>query len=132
MHALTKNYLVPLTGGISGANEAQAESCPHEKSSLDDTLEEFCVAHEEEHLGRGCRTKKPSSRLRDFVTNTIQVLSPSDSSPSPPSSSLGSPYPIAHYVNCDKFSLAHRAFLAAVEQEKEPMTYSEAVKDHRW
>lgn len=118
--------------GIGGANEAQAESCSHEKSSLDDTLEEFCVAHEEEHLGRGCRTKKPSSRLRDFVTNTIQVLSTSDSSPSPPSSSSGSPYPIAHYVNCDKFSLAHRAFLAVVEQEKEPMTYSEAVKDHRW
>lgn len=37
--------------GIGGANEAQAESCSHEKSSLDDTLEEFCVAHEEEHLG---------------------------------------------------------------------------------
>lgn len=35
-------------------------------------------------------------------------------------------------MNCDKFSLAHRAFLAVVEQEKEPMTYSEAVKDHRW
>jgi len=82
-------------------------------------------------MGRGYRTKLPSSRLKDFVTNTIRTMSPSDCSPSSLPSS-GSPYPIAHYVNCNNFSLAHRVFLDAIEQEKEPMTYNEAVKDHRW
>ena len=88
-------------------------------------------APEDERMGRGCRIKKPSSRLREHVTNTIQVLSPSARLPSP-SSSSGTPYSITNYVNCHNFSLAHRVFLAALEQETEPMTYNEAMKDPRW
>nr|KYP66022.1 Retrovirus-related Pol polyprotein from transposon TNT 1-94 [Cajanus cajan] len=44
----------------------------------------------------------------------------------------GTPYPIAHYVNCAKFSLPHRHFLAAITVEKEPLYFHEAVKDARW
>ncbi|KAJ8639809.1 hypothetical protein MRB53_016503 [Persea americana] len=67
----------------------------------------------EEQLGRGHRTKLPSSKLRDYVTNTIKSVKPPACS-SQQSSSSGTPYPIAHYVNCDKFSLRHRIFLAVV------------------
>ncbi|GKC29432.1 retrovirus-related pol polyprotein from transposon TNT 1-94 [Tanacetum coccineum] len=42
------------------------------------------------------------------------------------------PYPIAHYVNCDKFSSCHRTFFEAIEKEQEPVTYYEANKDKRW
>ena len=42
------------------------------------------------------------------------------------------PYPIAHYVNCDKFSLQHHSFLAVVIANKEPTSYVEIVKDARW
>ena len=35
-------------------------------------------------------------------------------------------------MNYDHFSLAHRAFLASISQEKEPVTYTNAVKDIRW
>nr|GEU75718.1 retrovirus-related Pol polyprotein from transposon TNT 1-94 [Tanacetum cinerariifolium] len=45
---------------------------------------------------------------------------------------LGTPYPIAHYVNCDNFSSCHRTFLEAIEKEREPVTYYEAIKDKRW
>ncbi|GJY27053.1 retrovirus-related pol polyprotein from transposon RE2, partial [Tanacetum coccineum] len=38
----------------------------------------------------------------------------------------------AHYVNCDKFSSCHRAFLEAIETEREHVTYHEAIKDKRW
>ena len=44
----------------------------------------------------------------------------------------GTPYPIAHYVNCDNFSMRYRNFLAALTVEWEPIHYSEAVKDERW
>ena len=54
-------------------------------------------------LGRGLRDKRPSVLLRDFVTHTVQSSSPSECSSSSTSSS-GTPYPIAHYVNCNKFS----------------------------
>jgi len=41
-------------------------------------------------------------------------------------------YLIAHYVNCNDFSLRHRTFLAAIYADREPVTYFEAVKDERW
>ena len=49
-------------------------------------------------FGRGHRTKQPSTRLQDYVTNTIKRLSPSNCSPSPKADS-GTPYPITDYVN---------------------------------
>lgn len=62
------------------------------------------------------RAKQPSILLRDFVTNTI--MSPPDSSMLQ-SDSLGTLNPIEHYVNCDKFSTAHRAFLAGINEDVE-------------
>ncbi|MCH83031.1 hypothetical protein A2U01_0003845, partial [Trifolium medium] len=86
---------------------------------------------DEELLGRGKRDKIPSVKLQDYVTYTVQKMSPSDCS-LPPQRNSGTPYPITHYVSCDKFSAQHRRFLAAVIAETEPTTFSEAVKDERW
>ncbi|KAK9225976.1 hypothetical protein WN943_011022 [Citrus x changshan-huyou] len=86
-------------------------------------------------LGCGCRQRQQSIRLRDYVLHTVQRLS---SSSSPSASSLGhtyssgSPYSITHYVNYDKFSLRHRAFLAAITAGVEPSSFTEAVKDEKW
>ena len=86
-------------------------------------------------LGRGCRQRQQSTKLRDYVLHTVQRLS---SSSSPSASSLGhthssgSPYPITHYVNYDKFSLRHRAFLAVNTAGVEPSSFTEAVKDETW
>jgi hypothetical protein len=41
-------------------------------------------------------------------------------------------YLIIHYANCDKFSLQHQQFLAAVTADREPMSFAEAVKDNIW
>lgn len=82
-------------------------------------------------MGHGQRRKEVSIRLRDYVTNTIRKLSPSPLKPSPRHSS-GTPYPIAYFVNCDNFSTRHRNFLATIAVEREPVQYSEAVKDSRW
>nr|GEU66637.1 hypothetical protein [Tanacetum cinerariifolium] len=86
----------------------------------------------EENLERGHRKKETSIRLRDYVTNTVKKKSPSRSTPPAQSRSSGTPYPIAHYVNCDKFSSCHRTFLEAIEKEREPVTYYETIKDKRW
>jgi len=82
-------------------------------------------------LGRGQCTKIPSTRLQDFVTHTICKLSPLKSS-SCSSQSLGTPYPIAHYVNCDNFSTPYRHFLAIIIARTKPQTFAEAVKDEQW
>ena len=82
-------------------------------------------------LGRGLQNKRPSVLLRDFVTNTIQSLSPSECSSSSTSSS-DTPYPIAHYVNCNKFSPRHRVFLTAITEGIEPRSFKEAMQDEGW
>ena len=81
-------------------------------------------------LGRGFRTKPLSVLLRDYVTN-VAVKSPSPASSSS-SRSKGTPYPIAHYVNCDSFSANYRAFLAALTSTHEPQSFKEAMKDDLW
>ena len=93
------------------------------------------VAGAEPQLGRGHRQRQLSTRLKDYVIHTTQVSHPSVS---PPARSLGhmqssgSLYPIARYVNCDKFSLRHCAFLAAITAGVEPHSFAEAVKDKKW
>ncbi|GKB59513.1 retrovirus-related pol polyprotein from transposon TNT 1-94 [Tanacetum coccineum] len=94
----------------------------------EETMEQI----QEENLRRRNRKKETSVRLRDYVTNTVKKKSPSRSTPPAQSRSSGTPYPIAHYVNCDKFSSCHRTFLEAIEKEREPVTYYEAIKDKRW
>ena len=41
--------------------------------------------------------------------------------------SSGEPYPIAHYVTCDKFSNVHRHYLTAISKVMEPRFFEEVV-----
>ncbi|KAJ3704232.1 hypothetical protein LUZ61_007937 [Rhynchospora tenuis] len=76
------------------------------------------------------RVRKPSTRLKDYICYTARV----DSSVVADNLLLtsGTAYPIARYVNCNRFSESHKGFLAAVTKEKEPEHYGEAVKSKHW
>ncbi|GJT38917.1 hypothetical protein Tco_0938782 [Tanacetum coccineum] len=63
-----------------------------------------------------------------FKHSCFKKEEPSRSTPLAQSRSSGTPFPIAHYVNCDKFSYCHQTFLEAIEKE---MHY-EAIKDKSW
>ncbi|GAA0184935.1 hypothetical protein LIER_32223 [Lithospermum erythrorhizon] len=80
-------------------------------------------------LKRGMRTKHPSILFKDYIMHTV-VSPPFPSSSS--SGTLGSSYPLAHYVNCSTFYIPHRAFLAAVLTGIEPRTFNEAMSDPGW
>ncbi|CAH9084911.1 unnamed protein product [Cuscuta europaea] len=82
-------------------------------------------------MGRGQRSKYPSVKLREFVTHTVASKSPFPLSSTSQLSS-GTPFPLAHYINCDNFSKRHREFLAAVTTGIEPRTFAEAMKDAGW
>ncbi|GAA0163351.1 transmembrane signal receptor [Lithospermum erythrorhizon] len=86
-----------------------------------------------EEYGRGKRRKMPSSKLRDYVTNTVKVMSPSPPSCLPPSvKTSGTSFLITRFVNCNRFSLRHRMFLGAITTGLEPRSYKEAMKDKGW
>ncbi|WKA05457.1 hypothetical protein VitviT2T_023423 [Vitis vinifera] len=82
-------------------------------------------------MGKGMRDKFPSVLLRDFVTHTVVAESPSPATPSPQHPS-GTPYPIAHYINCDNFSVHYRKFLAAIISSNDPKSFKEVMKDVGW
>lgn len=89
------------------------------------------IEGEEKNMGHGMRHKFPSTRLRDFVTHTIQKVKPSDSSSATHCSS-GTPFPITHFVNCERFYVKQRKFLTAVNAGKEPKIFKEAMKEAGW
>ena len=82
-------------------------------------------------LGQGHRQKKSSVLLHNYVTHTIRKLSSFPLTPKPRHSSSNS-YPIAHYLNCNKFSPWHKIFLAAIHAERELVTYFGTVNDEIW
>ncbi|GJV22574.1 retrovirus-related pol polyprotein from transposon TNT 1-94 [Tanacetum coccineum] len=128
MEPLHKKRGDPLRTG-EGSKFVPQDNIP---SSSQSPVKEITESPHEEVLGRGCRKKEASLHLRDFVTHTIQKASPFPSSSPAQSWSSATMYPIAHYVNCDKFSMCHRTFLEAIDADREPVTYSQAVKDKRW
>ena len=102
-----------------------------EAPSPDPHVDEPISSSSDDTLGRRKREKRSSILLRDFVTNHVRKLSPSASTPAS-SGSSGTPYPIAHFVNCDKFSMHHRVFVAAILAGLEPRSYKEAMTDAGW
>lgn len=84
-----------------------------------------------ENMGRGFRTKFPSVKLRDHVTHTVLASSPSLPAPVSDQPS-GTPYPLAHYIHCDNFSVNYRKFLAAVVGNNDPKSFKEAMKYDGW
>ncbi|XP_074297115.1 uncharacterized protein LOC141627793 [Silene latifolia] len=88
-------------------------------------------------MGRGHRSKIPTTTLRDYVLNfdsdDDNDSSPSSAAPlrvSMPTS--GTPYPLANYLSCKKFSSPHRSYLAALTTHNEPRNYKEAAQSAAW
>jgi len=85
----------------------------------------------EEALVRGLLHKQLSTQLRDYVTQIVTTLSPSNCLPT--SQRLpGTSYSIAHYVNCANFLKNHQKFLAAFNVNKELAHYVEASTYQHW
>ncbi|XP_021771703.1 uncharacterized protein LOC110735827 [Chenopodium quinoa] len=113
---------VPTAPVIGHRPDSSSEAAPESPSSSV-TLE----------LDRGLRERHPSGWHRGYIAHTISILSPStsQSSWSTPCSS-GTPYSLTNFVNYDKFSLRHRAFIAAVDTVVEPRNFKEAMQDEGW
>ena len=92
-------------------------------------------------MGRGCREKVPSVKLRDYVSYNAQYLkvkphheltAPSIKSESSRMVKGNTPYPIDNYISDEYFSPDHKAFLAAITSYQEPRSYKEAVQQKIW
>ncbi|KAJ9561852.1 hypothetical protein OSB04_007012 [Centaurea solstitialis] len=82
-------------------------------------------------MGRGHRERFPSVLLKDFVAQTSAGKDPSPSNSSP-QASKGTPYPIAHYINCDNFSRSYQHFISAIMSRTEPRSFKEAMQHDDW
>ncbi|KAH0726965.1 hypothetical protein KY284_002830 [Solanum tuberosum] len=66
---------------------------------------------------RSARTKNPPSWLKYFVSLTA---------------TKDVKYPLEQHMSIDHLSPVYQCYIAAISTLKEPTTFSEAVKDHRW
>lgn len=127
IHAESTKQNAPEQVGIVGAGEVDV---PNTSNTVT-----------EPELGRGCREKRPSVRLHDYVNYNARRLTEEQphhdlSALIPESESLstvrGTPYPLTNYISDDKFSPAHKAFLASITSMREPRNFKEAMEQEIW
>ncbi|PKI55652.1 hypothetical protein CRG98_023963 [Punica granatum] len=70
--------------------------------------------------------------LNDFVSHTARCLDYPPSQSPTPSHSPGMSHPLEHYLTYSDIDATPVSFLAAIDSDTEPRTYSEANKDPRW
>lgn len=80
-------------------------------------------------LDGGLRAKR--LLLKDYVTYTVEVMSPFGVH-CISSSSSGTPYPLAHFDNCNNFYVRRRIFHVAVLIETKPHTFRDAMTIVGW
>ncbi|PKI35626.1 hypothetical protein CRG98_044080, partial [Punica granatum] len=69
--------------------------------------------------------------FKDFIVHTARHETPSpDTSIS--SCSSGMSYPIERFIDYSNICGNHKVFLAAIDSDKEPTSYQEAIRDERW
>ncbi|KAJ1688334.1 hypothetical protein LUZ63_019724 [Rhynchospora breviuscula] len=125
--APTSGQSAPASSGES-APTSSSESAPTSGPSAPASDQSAPASESRQIASR--RSRQPPTRLQDYICYTAKC-DPSYAHPTSAATS-GTPYPIAHYVNCNKFSVAHRKFLAAVTTKKEPEHFGEAMKDSNW
>jgi transposase InsO family protein len=81
-------------------------------------------------LRRSHRPHHPPTALRDYVCN--QVTSPNQLSTLSSSPQQGTRYPLCHYVSYHRYSPQHYSFTAALSQDVEPTSYTEAASHSHW
>ncbi|KAJ4790834.1 Retroelement pol polyprotein-like [Rhynchospora pubera] len=112
----------PASEHVSSNDGAAPETIPDAPAPTD--------APALEAVGPARRARKCPARLQDYICYTARCSSSKAHATHVHTS--GSPYPISNYVTCNKFSMQHRKFLAAVTKEKEPEFYGEAMKLKQW
>lgn len=81
--------------------------------------------------GPSGRARRPPPYLSDYICHSARTSDPISALPTP-SVSSGMRFPIANFVQYNKFSNGHRNFVAAITSNVEPRTYKEAVREERW
>ncbi|XP_074284115.1 uncharacterized protein LOC141608671 [Silene latifolia] len=108
------------------STETEEESDPHDQGESDN-------AEGVEKLGKGERQKFEPAWKKDYICKSTRVITTSAAhSTSTPPSVKGTRYPIIDYVTSSCFSVCHRNFIAAIDTNKEPKNYFEAVKKEEW
>lgn len=113
---------------VPGDHHLSLESSHNERD--DDGLEDHVTIDN----ARPKRTRQRPKHLADYETDLPSSLGlPSSTSPNHASSSNTSTHhPLCNFVSYDRFSPAHRVFLATIDKHHDPTSFSEAFKHEHW
>ncbi|PKI45909.1 hypothetical protein CRG98_033708 [Punica granatum] len=82
-------------------------------------------------IPKSSRVSKIPDRFKDFIVHTARYETPSSALPTSLNSS-GMSYPVEKFVDYSNISNHYKAFLAAIDSDKETTSYREAIRDRRW
>ncbi|CAA7032085.1 unnamed protein product [Microthlaspi erraticum] len=113
-----------ISPSSSSTTSSPCSSLPANSPTVSTSSDEVVQAPPE-ILGRGQRKKTQSVTLKNFVVNTAQSTFLRKS---------GTPatYPIGNYVNCNRFSETHTAYLVAITENIEPRSFKTAMGLKQW
>ncbi|PKI67935.1 hypothetical protein CRG98_011531 [Punica granatum] len=77
------------------------------------------------------RVSNLPKHFKDLIVHTARHKNPSPVSPTSLHSS-GMSYPIERFIDYSNISNNHKAFIAAIDSDREPTSYRVAVRDRRW
>lgn len=146
----TKTDLEPKTVAVT-SNPTLLDDDEHEpiiptnQTTTTETTDPAPTPQNSEQLGRGCRIKKTSTKLADYVTDTpasantvsprtvsINTVTINTLTTTAPTATSGTDHPLSNYHIYDRFSPSHRSYLVALSIATEPRSYREAMQDKLW
>ncbi|KAG5551959.1 hypothetical protein RHGRI_010151 [Rhododendron griersonianum] len=81
-------------------------------------------------IRQSTRVRQVPAYLHDYECSTAMLPPPPRKSSA--QVSPGFPIPLSNYLNYSKFSIAHMSFIAALSLEKEPTSFTMAMKHAHW
>ncbi|CAH9133273.1 unnamed protein product [Cuscuta epithymum] len=99
-----------------------------DNGALDSEFESTDFVPTTNEVRRSDRIRRLPSHLAAFDTD----LPPSLTHSRPANSAGSTQYPISNFLNYERFSTKHRAFLVAISSHNEPKTFSQAVQNPLW
>jgi len=97
----------------------------------DPVLPEPTLVIPDQPLHHSQRPREANVRLKDYVCSEV-ILPPHQLFSASSAPTLGTKYPLYHFISYNRYSPSHLCYIANVSRDEEPPSYKLAMTDPKW